>query len=113
MRRLVILGIAILAVGLSACSSDDANDVVGAYKTVEVDEEAVIEAAQFAVQTESANASQSLTLHHVLKAYEQVVAGLNYRLILQVRDGSISRLAEAVVYRDLEGQLSLTSWDWQ
>ena len=40
------------------------------------------------------------------------VAGLNFRLRLRVELGGQPRMVEAVVYRNLQGQHQLTSWQW-
>ena len=41
----------------------------------------------------------------------QVVAGLNYRICMRVREGRRAvRTATAVVYRDLRKRMSLTRW---
>ena len=64
-------------------------------------------AAEFAVSKQ-----KGATLERVLAAETQVVAGLNYRLKIEVKTSSGPRIAQAVVYRDLENKLSLTSWQW-
>ncbi|WP_040839516.1 cystatin domain-containing protein [Thiothrix nivea] len=48
----------------------------------------------------------SMGVEKVLEAYRQVVAGINYRVKLQMTDGS---QYEAVVYMDLKDEISLTS----
>ncbi|MFZ4776676.1 MAG: hypothetical protein ACOYM3_14995 [Terrimicrobiaceae bacterium] len=40
-----------------------------------------------------------------------VVAGLNYRMEIEVADGSKRVKAHAVVWKTLNGSLALTSWD--
>jgi len=47
-------------------------------------------------------------LASIESAQQQVVAGMNYRLALTLRDGSRWNV---VVYRQLNGQLQLTSTD--
>jgi len=46
-----------------------------------------------------------------LKAERQVVAGLNYRLEIEVADGSKHLKARAVVWKKLDGSLALTAWE--
>jgi len=40
-----------------------------------------------------------------------VVAGLNYRLEIEVADGSKNLKASAVVWKKLDGLLALSSWE--
>ncbi len=84
----------------------------GGYAAASVGDENVVAAAQFAVSEESKKGNL-LTLVSVDAAETQVVAGMNYRLRLTVKDSGNSRKAEAVVYRNLEPNLSLTSWSWK
>jgi hypothetical protein len=53
-----------------------------------------------------------ISLISIDKAEQQVVAGMNYKVCLKVRNGKRVRYATAVVYRDLKGKRSLSSWDW-
>ena len=45
-------------------------------------------------------------------ARQQVVAGLNVALSLDVKQGQNDRQAEAVVWHKLSGEYELTSWSW-
>jgi transcription elongation GreA/GreB family factor len=84
----------------------------GSYTAAAVSDENVIAAAEFAVSEESKKGN-ALTLVSVDAAETQVVAGMNYRVRLTVKDAGNSRKAEAVVYRNLEPNLSLTAWNWK
>lgn len=53
-----------------------------------------------------------LTFVAIEKVERQVVAGLNYRLRLKVSEGGKIRMADAVVWRKLDGKHQLTSWKW-
>lgn len=84
----------------------------GAYQTAAAigsDERAAANAAVSARATQEKAPLKLLTIERVDR---QVVAGLNYRLRLRVSLGGQPRMAEAVVYRNLQGQHQLTSWQW-
>lgn len=78
-----------------------------ATKTVEARK-----AAEFAVRQHSARSGEVLKLAGVVHAEQQVVAGMNYRMTLQVKSGREVRMAQAVVYQSLAPQMMLTSWEW-
>jgi hypothetical protein len=85
--------------------------LAGGYGDARVSEQGVLEAARFAVREEGRREGRRVSLVAVRRAETQVVAGLNYRLRLSVRAGGRTRDATAVVYRNLKGVYSLTSWD--
>ena len=89
--------------------------MVGGYKSVSVKDAAVKKAAQFAVSDQSQKTSVPLKIVRIQKAEQQVVAGMNYRLCLEVKptkkaDGDKKQFVLAVVYQDLQKALSLTNW---
>ena len=61
--------------------SSAAETLVGGYSEVSVTNEQVIAAAQFAVKTQALSVERApvITLVEILKAEQQVVAGMNYR----------------------------------
>lgn len=69
-------------------------------------------AADFAVRTQAKAEALKLTLVKITQVESQVVAGMNYRLTLELTSSGQPRTAKAVVYRTLEGQHQLTSWEW-
>jgi len=69
-------------------------------------------AADFAVRTQAKADALKLTLVKITHVESQVVAGMNYRLTLKLTSSGQPRTAKAVVYRSLEGQQQLTSWEW-
>jgi len=93
-------------------STPEASPTVGGYSEVSTSDPDVNSAAQFAVSNEAQSTGEIYELQQVVEAEQQVVAGINYRLVLVVIDSGQSRRAEAVVYRDLQGAYSLTSWIW-
>ena len=73
--------------------------MVGGYSSVDINDAEVQNAAQFAAQ------ALGSILTKVTKAEQQVVAGMNYKLSLELQDGSKHKV---VVYKDLQGNMSLT-----
>jgi len=90
-------------------AKQDQPALAGGYSPAEIDSE-VRKVAEFAVKTQAGTSGRPLRLVKILKAERQVVAGLNYRLEIEVADGSKNRKALAVVWKKLDGSLALTSW---
>ncbi len=78
--------------------------VVGGFTPADVKTTSVIKVAEFAATSVKA------TLHTVVSAETQVVAGTNYRLQLKVKEGGRIRDVSATVYEDLAGAFKLTSF---
>lgn len=112
MRKITFLSflLAFCFIGFTAQSA--AAQIAGGYNPVSKNDPQVRAAAKFAVAAESKRVKHVITLISIRKAQQQVVAGMNYEVCLQVRDGRRVRRATAVVYRNLQGKRSLTSWDW-
>jgi hypothetical protein len=111
----------ILSTAVAICAIVATNGVIlaeepiipGGKAGVSVNDSWVVEAANYAVSVkagESGTNSKKLELIKVLKAEQQVVAGINYYLILRVREDGKQREAVAVVWRKLSGEHELTSW---
>ena len=103
-----------LVFGINAASTkvaaQDSEPIVGGYGDASVTDKEVKSAAVFAVKTRSKNIKRTITLVKIRKAELQVVAGLNYRICMSVREGRTTRIATAVVYRDLQNRKSLSRW---
>src|SRR5438067_11441662 len=84
----------------------------GAYHPGETGNEQVRAAAAFAVQEEAKREGDALELKAIVKAEQQVVAGMNYRLNLQVNKGGETKSAEAVVFHGLDSHYELKAWHW-
>ena len=89
----------------------------GAPAAASVDDAQVVKAAQFAVSAQQeamkgGDQAGKLTLVKVLAARKQVVAGLNYILTLQVKQGDKVRTAEVKVWEQAwrKEPYQLTSW---
>lgn len=117
----------VAAVWVSACSSEMSADasttkvmaaetagpaVPGAWGTIDAFSPDVQEAARFAVQTFAVQNKQRVLYKDVTQARQQVVAGLQFDLQLQVTWNGTPRTAQARVWRQLKGVYRLQSWDW-
>jgi len=118
-----ILGFTFLA-SLPACmiSAKKPEAVVGGYRTAVITPEVVV-AANFAIKEEEITIRNNketeaaqLSLVTILAAEEQVVAGVNYRLKLEVSLDGNKKTAVATVWWqswNKEAPYKLTSWEWQ
>lgn len=90
---------------------------VGGYKTADVESDDVQAAANFAIEAQAEKTSKEILLDEVLKAEVQVVAGRNYKICMRVNSeagegqDAVSLVIQAVVYVDLKGNRSLSSWE--
>jgi len=114
-RALLLTGACVLAAALPPAQAQ----VAGGWSDVSATDEGAIRAARFAVDAQqqamkAAAKDDKLTLVKILSARQQVVAGLNYNLTLQVKVGEALKTAEATVWARLwlkgEEQYKLTSW---
>ncbi len=113
-KKIIFCSFAFLfAFGLHASGSrvSAQEPVVGGYGDTSIRDRDVRKAANFAVKQRSANVRGNFTLISIRKAEVQVVAGLNYRICMRVRDGRgrISTVT-TVVYKNLKKRMSLTRW---
>jgi hypothetical protein len=109
---LTAVAAAALCVAFVEASARQTPPLAGGYGEASVGERRVLEAARFAVREESRRERRRVSLVAVRRAEQQVVAGMNYRLRLSVRTvGGRARDVRAVVYRNLNGVYSLTSWE--
>ena len=67
--------------------------------------------ATFAVSEISKKLNQPLALKGIVSAERQVVAGLNYRLKLNLTKNNQPYRVRAIVWRRLDGTMELTSWN--
>lgn len=82
----------------------------GGYRVTSLDAPDVKAAAEFAVIAQAARSGESLSLARIVRAEQQVVSGLSFRLCLEVTSGGQSQRVRAMVYRDLNGHLALSFW---
>lgn len=85
--------------------------VVGGYQKVKKSDDEVKKAIDFAMKEQG----EYITLKKIKKAEQQVVAGMNYKVTLQFAekqgDKESKFTVNAVIYRDLEGNYSVTQWE--
>lgn len=83
----------------------------GSYQPAEITAE-IREVARFAVREQGQQAGETLKLLKVLGCERQVVAGMNYRLRLDVRRDGKPASASALVFAALDGSRTLVTWTW-
>lgn len=107
----------IAALGVVFVSASFGQVITGGYGEISVEDAGAVEASEFAVKTQSKKEKMKMSVESIRKAERQVVAGMNYKLCIEVyypseedeTDGVLI-FAQAVVYKDLKGKLKLTSW---
>jgi ABC-type Na+ efflux pump permease subunit len=107
----VLIALVALIVVLSGVHVVAAQIRTGGYKEVANDNQEVVAAADFAVNEQGQKQEVSITLVSIEHAEQQVVAGINYRLCLKVEIDGETQEVKAVVYRNLQKEYSLTSWE--
>ena len=85
----------------------------GGWSVVDAMGPDVQEAARFAVQSFAVQSQRRILYKDVDQALEQLVAGVNYQLQLQVKQDGVQRIAQVKVWRKLDGRYELTEWVWQ
>lgn len=103
---------ALFVFGIFAAGSRvSAQEITGGYGDASVADKDVRKAANVAIASRSRSTGKTLTLVKIVKAEIQVVAGLNYRICMTVREGrKRAKTVTAVVYKDLRNRRSLTNW---
>ncbi len=84
--------------------------MAGGYSEVKPEEETKV-AANFAVREISKKLNEPLELKDIVSAEHQVVAGLNFRLELDLTKSNQPFRVRAIVWRKLDGSMELTSWN--
>jgi hypothetical protein len=82
----------------------------GGFSEVKPDE-VTLAAANFSVGEISKKLNEPLALKGIVSAERQVVAGLNYRLELDLTKNNQPYRVRAIVWRRLDGIMELTSWN--
>ena len=102
--------------GLVLLGSLSLAQIAGGFGKADVKDPQVIAAAKYALETKNTamkrSGNRAYTLLEIEKAQIQVVAGLNYRVCIKVKLGSIVRSADTLVYQNLQQQYRLSSWTW-
>jgi hypothetical protein len=82
----------------------------GGYSEVKLDQQTQL-AANFAVGEISKKLNEPLALKDIVSAERQVVAGWNYRFELNLTKNNQPYRFRAIVWRRLDGNMELTSWN--
>ena len=101
----------LVCVGAITAGSVPSTGLPGGYAPAKLTED-VKTAADFAVREEAKREAVELKLVSISKGEKQIVAGINYRLVLMVERSGSTRVAKVVVFRDLKSRYRLTSWEW-
>ncbi len=103
---------ALLPAGCTLREDDARRPVVGGFSEASVSDEEVVEAAEFAAGEIAASAypEEGASLSKITAAEQQVVAGMNYRLVLEIESSGEKHSVEALVWRKLSGEYELSSW---
>jgi hypothetical protein len=96
----------------SGASTASAEAVAGAWALADAFSPEVQEVARFAVQTFAVQNRARVLYKDVTQARQQVVAGLNFDLHIQVSLDGAGRNANARVWRQPDGAYSLQAWAW-
>ena len=98
--------------GTQASSTVNGETVAGAWAVADAFGPDVQEAARFAVQTFAVQNRARVLYKDMTKARQQVAAGLNFDLQIQVTLDGAARNASAKVWRQPDGAYSLQAWAW-
>lgn len=104
--------LAILSVLALATCLDVASTKVGNWRPIKnLKATAVIDIGKYAIDEHNKEAKTALKFEDIVSGENQVVAGMNYKLVIVALDGSASNQYEAVVYeRSWEQYRNLTSF---
>ncbi|KAI6704638.1 hypothetical protein NL676_007600 [Syzygium grande] len=99
MRLLILAAAAVLLLQVSASRAAHPEQLLGGWKPIKnLSDPYVREIAEFAVKTHNDEAKTGLVLKMVVKGETQGVAGTNYRLVINVKDGASTKSFEAIVW---------------
>ena len=99
-----------------AQTEDLITPIVGGYSTAETTDAEVVSTANFAVKAQAKKLKAKIKLVSISKAEKQVVAGINYRLCLQIevlekgKQTAVPQTVQTIVFRSLKQKYKLTSW---
>lgn len=91
-------------------------EVCGGYTTADTDDSEVAAAANFAMKAREkalrkTDKDANVSLVEIIQAAKQVVAGINYKLLLRVNVSDKDQVVEVVVWKKLSDEYELTSWN--
>ena len=103
---------AILSAVFVVAANAQTEPMTGGYSNISVTSAEATSAAAVAVKRHaSLHTKDKVTLVRILKAEQQVVAGMNYRICMIVKNRrGVLRTVTAVVYQPLKGKKRSTDW---
>jgi hypothetical protein len=107
------MGLIALSISLYGARSVSAQSVpvAGGYTRTSTSSGEVVSAARFAARERILTQSAVIFVASIKSAEVQVVAGRNYRLVMTVWISGKLQEVRVVVYKNLEQEYSLTSWE--
>jgi carbonic anhydrase len=114
---IILVALSVVCGSVIAGLAQQQRPIVGGYKEIATDAPGVQEAAEFAVGAQGKKENATIKLVSVEHAESQVVAGMNYRLCLKVEvssedeDVDVKQQVKVVVFRSLQKQYTLRSWE--
>ena len=110
MKKNIVQFALFVVVAIGVYASNASAQIAGGYADTEVTSAEAKRAARVAVRARATRTHTTVTLLKINKAETQVVAGLNYRICMRVREGKHVKTVTAIVYQNLKNKYSLTNW---
>ncbi|HEX8175555.1 MAG TPA: hypothetical protein VF543_10580 [Pyrinomonadaceae bacterium] len=115
MKRSLLLTLSLIALGISLYGarpvSAQSVPLAGGYAQTSNSNPEVVSAARFAARERILKEGSIIFVDSIKSAEVQVVAGRNYRMVMTVWIGGKLQDVRVVVYKNLEQEYSLTSWE--
>jgi len=87
---------------------------LGGFRLDKVDNPNVVDAAQFGIKAMAEDTGKTIELVKIHKVYNQLVSGMNYRMLLELKIDDEKEFWVLQVYKNLQGKQELTfkeKWD--
>lgn len=107
---LVLVTISTICLPAAMGTPNQKTPVAGGYGAVSNADRDVVMVARYAIKAQRRKQRGAITLVRIERAEKQVVAGMNYRIILRVKNSGRIERVEAKVYENLKGKYSLSNW---
>ncbi len=112
---LVVIGLSVFIAGCRCRVREEPRDMPGGFREASADDERVAGAAGFAAAEIALSESwgDDFSVKKIIRAERQVVAGMNYRLLMDIEAGGESLTVAAKVWEKLSGERELSSWEFR
>ncbi len=109
---MVVIALSVFIAGCRCCVREEPRDMPGGFTEASVDDERVTGAAGFAAAEIALSESwgDDFSVKKIIRAEQQVVAGMNYRLLMDIEAAGESVPVAAKVWEKLSGERELLSW---